>query len=371
MARRKTSSAELTAPGSRSRIRQDLLGEIRSVIETAREQAAREVNSSLVLMNWQIGTRIRTEVLRHKRADYGKEMIATLSAQLVAEYGRGFSEKGLWRMLQLAECFPDREIVATLSRQLGWSHFVELIPLEDQLKRDFYAELCRAERWSVRTLRHKIQTLLFERTAVSKKPDALIRQNIAALRDEDRLTPDMVFRDPYFLEFLGLSGQHSEKDVERAIVQEMESFILELGSDFAFVARQKRMTVDSEDYDLDLLFYHRRLSCLVAIDLKLGRFQAADKGQMELYLRWLEKHEMRPREAPPIGLILCADKSAEHVELLRLNDSGIRVAQYLTELPTKKLLAKKLSQALQQARERLGDQRVDQEDLRRPGGRQS
>ena len=242
---------------------------------------------------------------------------------------------------------------------MSWSHFVELIPLEDGLKRDFYAELCRAERWSVRTLRHKIGHLLYERTAVAKKPDAVIAQDIAALRDEDRLTPDMVFRDPYFLDFLGLTGHHVENDVEEAILRELEAFILELGTDFAFVARQKRITVDSEDYYLDLLFYHRRLRCLVAIDLKLGKFQAADKGQMELYLRWLEQHDTQSGEEPPIGLILCADKSEEHVELLRLKDSSIRVARYLTELPPKKLLEKKLHQAIQLAKEQLNHQQQE------------
>jgi predicted nuclease of restriction endonuclease-like (RecB) superfamily len=194
--------------------------------------------------------------------------------------------------------------------------------------------------------------LLYERTAISKKPDSLIAKDIAGLREEDRMTPDLVFRDPYFLDFLGLSGQHAEKDVEGAILRELEAFILELGTDFAFVARQKRITVDNEDYYLDLLFYHRRLRCLIAIDLKLGKFQAADKGQMELYLRWLQKYDVHPGEEPPIGMILCADKSEEHVELLQLNESGIRVAQYLTELPPRALLEKKLHESIRLARER-------------------
>jgi predicted nuclease of restriction endonuclease-like (RecB) superfamily len=238
-----------------------LLGELRQLIEAAREQTARAVNSTLVTMYWQIGKRIREDVLNEQRAGYGDEIVSTLSKQLIAEYGKGFSKPNLSRMMWLAEAFPDQEIVATLSRQLSWSHFVEILPLQDRLKRDFYAEMCRVERWSVRTLRHKIGHLLYERTAVSKKPEVLIAKDIAALRDEDRLTPDMVFRDPYFLDFLGLSGQHAEQDVEDAILRELEAFILEMGTDFAFVARQKRITVDSEDYYLDLLFYHRRLRC--------------------------------------------------------------------------------------------------------------
>ena len=331
-----------------------LLGDVRALIEAAREQTARAVNSALVSLYWHIGTRIRQDILREKRAGYGEEIVATLSRQLTAEFGRGYTEKGLRRMIQFAESFPDGEIVAALSRELSWSHFVELIPLEDRLKRDFYAEMCRVERWSVRTLRHKVAHLLYERTALSKKPDELIARDIAALRDEDRITPDLVFRDPYFLDFLGLTaGTYSEKDVEAAILRELEAFILELGTDFAFVARQKRISVDSVDYYLDLLFYHRRLRRLVAVELKIEKFEAAHKGQMELYLRWLEKYETRPGEEPPLGLILCADKSEEHVELLQLDKSGIRVAQYLTELPSRELLEKTLHNSIRRARERL------------------
>ena len=259
-------------------------------------------------------------------------------------------------MIRFAEVFPEEHIVYALRRQLSWTHFRELIAFDDPLKRDFYAEMCRIERWSTRTLRPKIDGMLFERTAISKKPEDVIQCDLKALREEDRLTPDLVFRDPYFLDFLGLTSSHNERDMEQAILRELEAFILELGSDFAFVARQKRIAVDHEDYYLDLLFYHRRLRRLVAIDLKLGRFQAADKGQMELYPAWLQEHEARPDEEPPIGLILCADKSAEHVRLLRLEAAGIRVAQYLTELPPRKLLERKLHDAIRLAREQLARQ---------------
>jgi predicted nuclease of restriction endonuclease-like (RecB) superfamily len=286
-----------------------LLSDIRQLIEHSREQVARTVNSALVGLYWRIGKRIREDILREKRAEYGEQIVSALSTQLTAEYGRGFDRSNLSRMVKLAEYFPDDRIVATLSQQLSWSHFRELLPLDDPLKREFYAEMCRVERWSVRTLRQKIDRLLYERTAVSKKPDQLIRRDLAALRDEDRMTPELVFRDPYFLEFLGLPERFVERDVEQAILRELEAFLLELGTDFAFLARQKRITVDADDYYLDLLFYHRRLRRLVAIDLKLGRFQAADKGQMELYLRWLEANEMQPGEEPPVGLILCADKN--------------------------------------------------------------
>ncbi len=300
-----------------------------------------------------MGQRIRKEILQEKRADYGAEIVATLSQELTEEFGRGFSRFALARMRQFFQLFPDKQIVATLSQHLGWSHFVEIIPLKNDLQREFYAEMCRVERWSVRQLRQKIGGMLFERTALSKKPASLVKQELAALRAADKLTPDLVFRDPYFLDFLGLRDTYSEQDLEAAILRELESFILELGAGFTFVARQKRITVDNEDYYLDLLFYHRKLRRLVAIELKLGKFRAADKGQMELYLRWLEKYERQPREEPPIGLILCADKSDEHVELLQLSKSGIRVAAYLTELPPRKLLQKKLHEAMVLAKAQL------------------
>jgi predicted nuclease of restriction endonuclease-like (RecB) superfamily len=337
----------LAEPGDR------LLADVRGLIEAARQQVAHTVNAGLVATNWHVGKRVREDLLGEQRAEYGQRIVATLSRQLVPDFGPGFSEKNLWRMVQFAERFPDEQIVATLSRQLGWSHFKEIIPLEGNLKRDFYAEMCRIERWSVRTLRAKVRGMLYERTAISRKPEELIRHELDSLRDEDRLSPDMVFHDPYFLDFLGLTGVYKERDVEQAILRELEAFLLELGTDFAFVARQKRITVDHEDYYVDLLFYHRRLRRLVAIDVKLGRFQAADKGQMELYLRWLQEHETHADEEPPIGLILCADKSAEHVRLLRLDAAGIRVAQYLTELPPREVLERKLHDAIRLAREQL------------------
>jgi predicted nuclease of restriction endonuclease-like (RecB) superfamily len=256
-------------------------------------------------------------------------------------------------MTTFAEAFPEPRVVGALSQQLGWSHFVEIIPLKEPLQREFYAEMCRIERWSVRRLREKIGSMLFERTALSKKPAKLAEQELQLLREEDKLTPDLVFRDPYFLDFLGLKGVFHEKDLEAAILRELEAFLVELGSDFAFVARQKRITVDGEDFYLDLLFYHRRLRRLVAIDLKLGKFMPADIGQMEFYLRWLKKHEMRAGEDEPIGLVLCAERSSERVEVLELETRGIRVAEYLTELPPREALARRLHEAVRHARERL------------------
>lgn len=272
---------------------------------------------------------------------------------MIARYGKGYTYDNLTRMVKLAELFPERDSVSTLSKQLGWSHFVEILPMDDQLKRDFYAEMCRVERWSVRTLREKIGGMLYERTALSRKPEELAARELATLRTGDQLSPDLVFRDPYLLDFLGLKDAYSEGDLEAAILCEIEAFLLELGGGFTFVARQKTMVIDGADFALDLLFYHRKLRRLIAIDLKLGKFEAAHKGQMELYLRWLDRHEREPGEEPPLGLILCESAGAEQVELLQLSESGIRVATYLTELPPRPLLEKKLRSAARLARERL------------------
>lgn len=305
------------------------------------------------MLYWRIGKRLNDEILQGGRAEYGKEIVVSLARQLEADYGRGFSEKSLRHMLRFAEAFPNKRIVSALMRQLSWSHFLSIIYLQDSLQRDFYAEMCRIERWSTRTLQEKIGKMLYERTALSKKPEELARIGLDALRDEDRLSPDLVFRDPYFLDFLGLTGAFQEKDLEAAILREMEAFILELGVGFSFVARQKRLTVDGDDFYLDLLFFHRRLRRLVAIELKLDKFRPEHKGQMELYLRWLDKHERQHGEEPPIGMILCAGKNQEQIELLELGRSGIHIAEYLVELPPRKLLVEKLHRAVELARERL------------------
>ena len=328
-----------------------LLVEIRALIEDARQQVAKVANSALTLTYWRIGKRIGAEVLGGERAAYGGQIVVSLARQLEQDYGHGFSEKSLRRMIQFAEVFPDEGIVVSLIRELTWTHFIALLPLKDPLAREFYAEMCRVERWSVRTLRQKIGGMLFERTALSKNSSEVVRQELATLRD-GQMTPDMVFRDPYLLDFLGLSGAYSEKDLEAAILREMESFLLEMGNGFCFVERQKRMSVGKDDFYLDLLFYHRHLRRLVAIELKLESFQPSHKGQMELYLRWLDKHERAAGEEPPIGLILCASADAEQVELLQLDEASIRVAEYLVELPPVAVLRERLHRAIEHARER-------------------
>ncbi len=337
----------------RSALSATLISDVRQMIEEARSAVATAVNAGLTMLYWRIGKRIQKEILKGKRAEYGSEIVVTMSRQLVAEYGTGYQEKNLRRMIQFAELFPNEQIVVTLIRQLSWSHFVALLPLKEPLQREFYAEMCRAERWSVRTLRKQIISMLYERTALSRKPEDLARIELKRLREEDRISPDLVFRDPYLLDFLGLKDQYLEKDLENAILREMEAFILELGSGFAFVARQKRMVIDGEDHYLDLLFYHRKLKRLVALELKLGKFKAAYKGQMELYLRWIEKYEMEAGEETPLGLILCAEGSREQIQLLQLDASGIHVAEYLIELPPKEMLKKKLHRAVAAARRQL------------------
>ena len=343
-----------------------LLAEVRDFILEARRQTARMVDAGLTLLYWQIGDRIRREILREKRAGYGERIVSALGRQLEYEFGRGFSEKSLRHMIRFAEAFPEFQIVSTLSRQLAWSHFLEIIYLKNDLQRDFYAELCRMERWSVRMLRSRIQSMLYERTALSKKPEHLVEKELKGLREEDRLTADLVFRDPYVLDFLGLRDTYSEKDLENALLREIESFLLELGRGFAFVERQKRITLDGDDYYIDLLFYHRRLRRLVVIELKIGDFKPADAGQVELYLRWLDRHERQEGEEKPLGLILCAGKKRETVELLELEPRGIHVAEYLTELPPRELLQQRLHDAVIYTRLRMEQQAVDEAPIKPP-----
>ncbi|NJL59310.1 MAG: DUF1016 domain-containing protein [Desulfobacteraceae bacterium] len=334
--------------------------DIRKLIEETRQSVATAVNAGLTMLYWKIGRRIKLEILKGERAEYGAEILQTLSAKLTLEFGRGFSQRNLASMIRFYDVYPDENIVVSLLRQLSWSHLVSIICMEDAVKRDFYAEMCRIERWSVRTLRKKIDSMLFERTALSTKPEELAKLEIQQLREEDKLTPDLVFRDPYFLDFLGLKDSYQEKDIEAAILREMESFILELGVGFAFLERQKRITIDGTDYYIDLLFYHRYLQRLVVIELKLGEFKPEYKGQMELYLRYLDKYERRTNEESPIGLILCAGKKRETIELLDMEKSGIKVSSYWTEALPKEQLEKKLHEAVRLARlrlENIGDEK--------------
>jgi predicted nuclease of restriction endonuclease-like (RecB) superfamily len=332
---------------------QNIAIEVKQLIDQSRQNVAVAVNAEITLLYWTIGKRINQEILNFNRAEYGKQIIATLSEQLTEEYGSGWSKRQLHHCLRIAEIFPEIEIVHALRTQLTWTHLRQIISIDDEIKRNFYIEICKLERWSSRQLQERINSMLFERTAISKKPDQTILNDLDLLKTEQKVSPDLVFRDPYFLNFLGLADTYSEKDLETGIIVELQRFITEMGSDFAFLARQKRITIDNRDYYIDLLFYHRRLKCLLAIDLKIGEFEAGFKGQMELYLRYLEKYEQVEGENTPIGLILCTGKNEEHVELLQLDKSNIRVAEYLTALPPQKLLREKLHKAVEIAQQRL------------------
>ncbi len=244
-----------------------LVKELTKMIDQAKGSIASTVNSKLTMLYWNVGNRLNKEILKNERAEYGKSIVASVAQQLTLDYGKGFSEKSLRRMAQFGELFPDEHIVASLLRQLSWTHFTMLIPIKDPIKRDFYAEMCRIEKWNVRTLQKKIDSMLFERTALSKKPEELVQIELDALRKEDQMTPDLVFRDPYILEFLNLDDHYIEKDLEDAIMRELEQFLLELGIGFSFLAKQKRMIIDGIDFHLDLLFFHRKLKRLIAIEL--------------------------------------------------------------------------------------------------------
>jgi len=331
----------------------DLANDIKSLIEQSKQQVVLAVNATMSMLYWQIGKRINDEISKDRSETYGKQIVATLWRQLENDYGTAFSEKNLRRMMQFAEVFPDEKIVVSLIRQLSWTHILAIIPVKDSLKREFYIQMCIHEKWSVRVFRERIQSMLYERTAISKKPELTIQNDLELLKNEQKLSPDLAFRDPYFLDFLGLSDTYSEQDLESSILVELQRFITEMGSDFAFMSRQKRISIDNRDYYLDLLFYHRRLKSLVAIELKIGEFEAAHKGQMELYLRYLEKHEMVEGENTPIGLILCTGKNQEHVELLQLDKSNIKVAEYLTLLPSQEVLQEKLHKAIAIAKQKM------------------
>lgn len=283
----------------------------------------------------------------NERAAYGKQIVKVLASELSHQYGRNFEVKNLRRMLQFAKQFDDFEIVVTLSRQLSWSHFLTLFPIKEPEAKLFYAKKIAEEYWSVRFTRKQIEQKVFERMQIADSQSPKQSPN-----------EQMVFKDPYFLDFLGLKKGYLENDLEMAILNDLEQFILELGMGFTFVARQKRMIIDGEDFYLDLLFYHRKLRRLVAIDLKIGKFKAAYKGQMELYLKWLNRHDRQEGENMPIGLILCAETSREQIELLEMHKDGIMVAEYWTDLPPKKELEHKLHQALLQAREQMARKRL-------------
>ena len=335
-----------------------LHAELRGMIASSRTRLAAMVNSELTRLYWCVGERLRREVLGGERAAYGARIVARIGEKLSAEFGRGFEARNLRRMIQFVEGFHESSIVSTLSTKLSWSHFVELLSIPTEEARLFYAHACAESRWSVRELRQAIERKTYERTAIAASASTGIATALEQVKNGGEETPGLVFKDPYFLEFLELRQGYQESDLEEAILRQMEAFILELGRGFAFVERQKRIVLDGEDFHLDLLFFHRRMRRLVAVELKLGRFKAAHKGQMELYLKWLDRHERQEGEESPIGLILCATSGKEQVELLQVHKDGIMVAEFWTELPPREELERKLHAAMAEARERLQRRRL-------------
>ncbi|MBO4695215.1 MAG: DUF1016 family protein [Clostridia bacterium] len=324
--------------------------QISQIIELRKYRAKIMVNSEIIAMNWSIGKCLEENILRGEKAEYGQKVIEVIGNKLQTEYGNGFNKSTLFRMIKFYNEFPNAEKVATLSQQLSWSHFVELLPIKDETKREFYTIMSINENWDVRTLRERKKSMLYERTLISKKPEETIKNDLVQLNDKKKMSIDLFLKDPYVLDFLDLKNTFSEKDLENAILVELEQFILEMGTDFAFLARQKHFILDNKDYYIDLLFYHRTLRRLVMIELKLGEFEPDYKGQVELYLKWLDKNERAKGEEPPLALILCAEKSDETIKLMDLDKGNIRVAQYLTKLPPKDLLEKKLKMAISRAK---------------------
>lgn len=329
-----------------------LYDDVCNIIEQARYRVAVYVNSEASMMNWNVGKRIKEDVLLNKRADYGEQIIKRLAPRLRARYGSGWGYQKLQHCVRAAYTFSEEEIMYAVRTQLSWTHLRSLMAVPNALARQFYMEMCRIEHWSTRTLDEKIDAQLFERTAISRKPDEVIKAELEKSKEKNEIQPDMVFRSSYFLDMLGLPDVFSESELETAILNQIQLFLKEFGSDFAFVDRQKRIPVDGVDYKLDLLFFHRGLKRLVAIDLKLGKFKPAYEGQKLLYLRYLNRHDRRDGEESPIGLILCSEGNTEHIEYLMLDeDSPIKVAQYYTKLPDKKLLSEKLQRAIAVAKE--------------------
>jgi len=321
------------------------------LIEGSRRRMASTINSEICFLHWSIGTRIKNDILFGKRGAYGKQIVKKVSEQLTVKYGKGWSDRKLLHCIRAADTFTESEIVYATRIQMTWTHLRSLMFVEDKNQRSFYMEMARLEHWDTRTLDDKINEMLYERTVLSRKPEELIRRELEQLQSTNTLSPDVVFRSSYFLDAIGLADSYSETDLENAILVNLQSFIKELGSDFAFLDRQKRITIDYTDYFIDLLFYHRGLRRLVAIDLKLGKFKPEHEGQMLLYLRYLNKNERKKEEESPIGLILCSEGNTEHIEYLMLEDSNIKVAQYSTQLPDRSVLVDKLQKAIAIARE--------------------
>jgi predicted nuclease of restriction endonuclease-like (RecB) superfamily len=341
---------EIIDIGKIDQVSDHLFEGVTEIIDDARTKVAVYVNAQASMTFWNVGKYIIDDLEYQTYSAYGQKILATLSQRLTNRYGKGYTYSALTRMMKVARLYGDREMFATLSQTLTWSHFIELITIKDDTKRLFYQQMGIAEHWSVTQLREKQDEMAYERSLIAAKPDDEIVKTLEGISSQNT-EPDVVLKSSYILDFLGLSGYYSEEELEDAIAKQLETFILELGQGFAFLERQKRFTIDGTDYYLDLLFYHRKLKRLVAIDLKLGKFKPQYKGQMELYLKYMQKYDMQPDENPPIGLLLCSEGNTEHIELLMLDEDNIKVGQYLTYLPEKQWFLDKLNRSMLIAKE--------------------
>lgn len=340
-----------------------LYADVCGIIDAAKLKIASYVNTDVCMTYWRVGTRIKEDVLFNKRAEYGKQIVKNLSGKLNQHYGKGWGYKTLQHCIRAAYTFSEDEIVYATRRQLYWSHLRSVMFLKNGLERQFYIEMAALEHWDTRTLDEKIDKQLYQTTALSRRPEDVIKKELSELRETQVMQPDIVFRSSYFLDMLGLPETFSENELEQTVIDQVEEFMHEMGSDFTLIARQKRITVDAVDYKMDLVFFHRSLRRTIIVDLKLGKFKPSYEGQMLLYLRYIDTHERHPWEESPIGLILCSEGNTEHIEYLMLDEnSPIKVAQYYTELPDKQLLAAKLQRAIAIAREYQEEKRQQEKE---------
>jgi predicted nuclease of restriction endonuclease-like (RecB) superfamily len=319
---------------------------IARMIETRKCRAGAFANHEVIMMFWEIGQYINSVMLGNKHAEYGKRIVAELATKLVRSYGRSFSYDNLRRMMRFSEKFNNLKILSPLTTKLTWSHFIELLPMKSENAWLYYANETAERNLSAKELRRQISRKAYERREIAN-----------ARLTEGSAVPLSVFKDPYILDVLDLNEYYHEADLEKAILKELESFILEFGNGFTFIERQKRMIIGDEDVVLDLLFFHRKLKRLVAVELKVGKFKAEYMGQMLLYLKWLDKYERRDGEEPPIGMILCTSANREKIELLEMDKAGIGVAEYWTDLPPKAELERKIREIMNEAKERLEHRR--------------
>jgi predicted nuclease of restriction endonuclease-like (RecB) superfamily len=341
---------------------QKQFSEIIFLIKEARHKAFRAINQELIDLYWEIGKYIteRTQI-----EGWGKSTVGQLAQFIQSQEPdlKGFSDKNLWRMKQFYETYKDNEKLSSLLRELSWTHNLAIIAkCKREEEREFYLKLAINEKLSVRDLERQINSMLYERTAISKKSDSTIRNDLAVLNEHNQMSTDLFLRDPYIFDFLGLKDSFSEKDLENTILLELEKFILEFGSDFAFLSRQKRIQIGGNDYYIDLLFYHRKLKRLVVIELKIGEFIPEYKGQVELYLKWLSKHEKMADEQEPIAIILCSGKDQEIIELMDLEKDNIHISEYWLKLPSKEKLQEKLHKAVESAKSKIEAKEIKELD---------